>query len=80
MGQMVAEEQSDKMAFDIEVHMKQRCVIEFLCVEKKKKNQWIAECLQKLNRWSKHSEAVDGTALQQWQQKCESKATLQMAK
>ena len=32
--QMAAEEQSDKMASDMEVHMKQRCVIEFLHAEK----------------------------------------------
>jgi len=31
---MTAEGQSDKMASDIEVCMKQRCVIEFLHVEK----------------------------------------------
>jgi hypothetical protein len=32
--QMTAEGQSDKMASDMEVHMKQRHVIEFLYVEK----------------------------------------------
>jgi len=32
--QMTAEGQSDKMASDMEVHMKQRCVIEFLHAEK----------------------------------------------
>ena len=31
---MVAEEQLDKMASDMEVHMKQRCATEFLHVEK----------------------------------------------
>ena len=31
---MAAEEQSDKIASCVEVHMKQRCVIEFLHVEK----------------------------------------------
>jgi len=30
VGQMAAEGQSDKMASDMEAHMKQRCVIEFL--------------------------------------------------
>ena len=30
---MAAEGQSDKMTSDVEVHIKQRCVIEFLCVE-----------------------------------------------
>ena len=34
MRQMTAEGQSDKMASDIDVHMKQSCVIEFLHVEK----------------------------------------------
>ena len=32
---MAAEGQSDKMVSDMEVCMKQKCVIEFLCVEKK---------------------------------------------
>jgi hypothetical protein len=32
--QMTAEEQSDKMASDMEVQMEQRCVIEFFYVEK----------------------------------------------
>ena len=32
--QMTAEGQSDKMASDTEMHMKQRCVIEFLHAEK----------------------------------------------
>jgi len=31
---MIAKGQSDKMASEMEVHMKQRCVIEFLHVEK----------------------------------------------
>jgi len=31
---MTAGGQSDKMAYDMEVRMKQRCVIEFLCEEK----------------------------------------------
>jgi len=30
---MAAEGQSDKMPSDLKQHMKQRCVIEFLCVE-----------------------------------------------
>jgi len=34
MRQMTAEGQSDKLASDMEVHMKQRCVIEFLHAEK----------------------------------------------
>ena len=35
MGQMKAEGQSDKMPSEMEVHMKQRCVSEFIHVEKK---------------------------------------------
>jgi len=35
MQQMEAERQYDKMASDIEVHMKERCIIEFLHVKKK---------------------------------------------
>ena len=34
VGQMAAEGQSDKMASDMEVHMKQRCVTEFLHAKK----------------------------------------------
>ena len=34
MQQMAAEQQPDKMASDTEVHMKQKCVTEFLHVEK----------------------------------------------
>ena len=34
LWQMAAEGQSDKMVFDMEVHIKQRCVIEFLHAEK----------------------------------------------
>jgi hypothetical protein len=34
MRQMAAEGQSDKMASDMEVRMKQRCVTEFLHAEK----------------------------------------------
>ena len=34
VGQMAAEGHSDKMTSDMEVCMKQRCVIEFLHVEK----------------------------------------------
>ena len=34
MQQMAAEGQSDKMTSDMEEHLKQRCVTEFLHVEK----------------------------------------------
>jgi len=33
MRQMAAEEQSDKMASDMEAHMKERCIIKFLHAE-----------------------------------------------
>jgi len=35
MQQMAAEGQSDKMAFDMDVHVKERCGIDFLHAEKK---------------------------------------------
>ena len=46
---MTAEGQSDKMASDMEVHMKQRCVIEFLHVEKIAPND-IHRCLLNIYR------------------------------
>ena len=42
--QMAAEEQSDKIVSDMEVHMKQRCVIEFLQMEKNSSTD-IHQCL-----------------------------------
>jgi len=44
---MAAEGQSDRTASDIEVHMKQRCVTEFLCVEKTAPTD-ILQCLVNL--------------------------------
>ena len=44
---MTAEGQSDKMVSDMEVRMKQRCVIEFLHVEKIAPND-IHQCLLKV--------------------------------
>ena len=46
---MTAEEQSDKIVSDVEVHMKQRCVIEFFHVEKVALID-IHQCLLKLYR------------------------------
>ena len=60
---MAAEGQSDKMASDVEVRTEQRCVTEFLQVEKNG-THWhssmIAEHLQRLNSGCQHSEAVGG--------------------
>jgi len=73
---MAEEGQSDKRAPDVEVHMKQRCVIEFLHVEKSG-SHWhslmLAECLWRPNCGCGHSETVDG-AFQQRRQQCERQA------
>ena len=67
---MAAEGQSDRMVSDMEVRMKQRCVIEFL----RRKNGthshllMLAECLWKPNSGCEHSEAV-GDVFQQRQQR-----------
>jgi len=42
--QMTAEGQSDKMASDMEVRMKQRCINEFLHAEKLAPNAFINAC------------------------------------
>jgi len=42
---MTAEVQSDKMASDMEVRMKQRCVIEFLYAEKIAPKEFVAKNL-----------------------------------
>ena len=67
---MAAEGHSDIMVTDMEVHMKQKCVIELLCVEKNG-TYWdsstLTECLWRPNSGCEHSEAVGG-AFQQWQQ------------
>ena len=82
MWQTAAEGHSDRMASDMEVHMKQRCEIEFLCAEKMAHID-IHWCL--LNVYGdhrgcgcEHTEAVCG-ALQQWQQHHERQATFQAA-
>ena len=61
MRQMTAEGQSDKMASDIEVHMKQRRVIEFLHVEKIALND-IHRCL--LNVYG--DQTVDVSIVRRW--------------
>jgi len=63
--------QSDKMAAHVDVHMKQRCVTEFLLVEKNG-TRWhslmLAECFWRPNSGCEHSEAVGGVFQQWWQQ------------
>ena len=77
---MVAEGQSDRMASDMEVHMKQRGATEFLHAEKTALSD-IYRHLVNVSRDqtvdAEHSEAVDGI-FQQWQQRCESQATFLM--
>jgi len=67
MRQMAAERQYGTMASDVEEHMKQRCVTEFLHVEKNG-TLWhslvLSERLWKPNSGCEHSE-VGGSALQQ---------------
>ena len=64
MGQTTAEGQSEKTASDVEVHMKQKCVTEFLSAEKDC-TQWhslmLAECLWRPNSGYEHCEAMDDT-------------------
>jgi len=62
-----------------EVHMKQRCVIEFLCVEKMAPwhSSMPAKCWWRTNCGCEHSEAVGG-AFQQWQQQCGSPLLVQI--
>jgi len=58
---MTAEGQSDKMASDMEVRMKQRCVTEFLHAEKIAPND-IHRCL--LNIYG--DQTVDVSTVRQW--------------
>jgi hypothetical protein len=58
---MTAEEQSEKMASDMEVRMKQRCVIEFLHAEKIAPND-IHRCL--LNVYG--DQTVDVSTVRRW--------------
>ena len=58
---MTAEEQSDKMATDMKVCMKQRCVIEFLHAEKIAPND-IHRCL--LNVYG--DQTVDVSTVRRW--------------
>jgi len=67
---MAAKGQSDKKASDVEVWMKQKCVTEFLHVEKSGihwHSSMFAECLWQPNRGCEHSGAVGGAFQQCWQ-------------
>jgi len=68
VGQMAAEGQADKMASDMEVHMKRRGGSEFFH-EKKTGTRWHSLTLTK-RLWSPDSgyEHSKGTAFQQWWQ------------
>jgi len=58
---MAAEGQSDKMASDVEMHMKQRCVTEFLHLEKNdtpSHSSSLAESFWSSNSGHKHSEEI----------------------
>ena len=62
---MAAEGQSDKMVSDMEVCMKQRCVIEFLHAEKncaRWHSLMLPECLWRPNSGCEHSEVVGGVS------------------
>ena len=67
--QMEAKGQSDNMASDMEVHMKQRCVTEQLHAAETAPTDvlTLAECLWGPNNGCEHGEAVSG-AFWQWQQ------------
>lgn len=61
MQQTEVEKQSNKVASDMEVSMKQRCVTEFLHVEKNYTHShslMLAEQLWRLNSGYEHSEVV----------------------
>ena len=66
---MAAEGQSDEMVSDMEACVKQRCIIEFLHVEKDF-SHWcllmLAVCLWKPNSGCEHSDEVSGI-FQPWQ-------------
>ncbi len=65
----MAEGQTDKMASDMEVHMKHRCVIEFLHVhiEFLHNSLVLTEHLQRPNSGCEHNEVGSGP-FQQWLQ------------
>ena len=76
---MAAEGQSDKMASDMEVQMKQKCVTEFLDVEKfctHWHSSTLGEHLRRPNSGCEHTEAV-GAAFQQWWRQYERQAMFQ---
>jgi len=72
---MAAEGQSDKMASEMEVCMKQKCVVKVLQLKKKwtlSHSSILTEHLWRPNSGCEHSEAVGGV-FQQWQQEYEDK-------
>ena len=66
--QMGAERQSDEMVSDAEVWMKQKCVAEFLHVEKLHPMTFInvAEYLWRPKSGCEHSKEVGGKTVKQW--------------
>jgi len=78
VSHMTSEEQSDRMAPDVKVHMKQRRGIEFLHAEKKLHSSKLPEHLWRLKKGGENREAVWG-AFQQWQQWCERQAMFHTA-
>jgi len=78
---MAAEGQSDRMESDMEVRMKQRCVVEFFYAEKNNVH-WhsltLAGRFWRPNSESDNSEVVVGAFQLQWQQ-YESQSTFQKA-
>ena len=75
---MTAEEQSDKMVTDMEVCMKQMCVIEFLHVEKIAPKDIYQRLLNVYRDKTVSSEVVSGV-FQQWRQRHERQATFRTA-
>ena len=74
--QIIAEGHSDKIASDLEVHMKENCATEHHV--EKNGTHWhsstLAEHLWRPNSGCEHSEVV-GSASQQWQQQLTSSGT-----
>ena len=64
---MAAEGQTDKIASDMEMQMKQRCVIEFLRLEKIAPTdihqQWLNSCLHDFLSYAENSEIYQGADL-----------------
>ena len=79
--QMTAEEQSDKMASDMEVRMKERCVTEFLHAEKFAPNDTHPRLLNVYGDQTVDVSTIEavGGAFQQWRQRRERQATFRTA-